>query len=144
MSGPAKLMERLVGRRQLGQGWSSRLLQRLLVCLLDDEQAVATVAYARDEYARRRAALIAALAAHDVPVGGNDGINIWVPVLDESAALLRLASQGIGAAPGSPFAVLTGPVNHIRVTAGLLADGQAEVAAEIAAATRAGAWAGVR
>jgi DNA-binding transcriptional MocR family regulator len=144
MSGPANLMETLVGRRQLGQGWSSRLLQRVLVSLLNDGEAVRTVAYARDEYARRRAALVGALAAHDIQVGGNDGINVWVPVLDESAALLRLASQGIGVAPGAPFAVLPGPVNHIRVTAGLLADGHADVAAEIAAATEAGAWAGVR
>jgi DNA-binding transcriptional MocR family regulator len=144
LSGPANLMATLVGRRQLGQGWSSRLLQRVLVSLLDDEQAVSAVARARDEYARRRAALVDALAGDDVNVAGNDGINVWVPVLDESAALLRLASQGIGVAPGSPFAVLPGPVNHIRVTAGLLAHGHAEVAAEIAAATRAGAWAGVR
>ncbi|MCW2640703.1 MAG: ydcR [Dactylosporangium sp.] len=144
MSGPANLMAKLVGRRQLGQGWSSRLLQRVLVNLLTDEQAVRQVAYAREEYASRRAALVDALAGHDVNVGGNDGINVWVPVLDESAALLRLASQGIGVAPGSPFAVLPGPMNHIRVTAGLLADGHAEVAADIAAATRAGAWTGPR
>ncbi|GAA1799251.1 aminotransferase class I/II-fold pyridoxal phosphate-dependent enzyme [Planosporangium flavigriseum] len=144
MGGPANLMEILVGRRQLGQGWSSRLLQRVLLSLLDDAEAVRTVAYARDEYARRRAALVDALATHGIEVGGNDGINVWVPVLDESAALLRLASQGIGVAPGSPFAVLPGPVNHIRVTAGLLTEGHAEVAAEIAAATQAGAWAGVR
>jgi hypothetical protein len=47
-------------------------------------------------------------------------------------------------APGSPFAVQPGPVNHIRVTAGLLAHGHAEVAADIADATRAGAWTGPR
>jgi DNA-binding transcriptional MocR family regulator len=144
MSGPADLMAKLVGRRQLGQGWSSRLLQRVLVNLLTDAQAVRQVAHARDEYARRRAALVDALAVQDVHVGGNDGINVWVPVLDESAALLRLASQGIGVAPGSPFGVRPGPVNHIRVTAGLLADGQADVAVDIAAASRAGAWTGPR
>lgn len=144
VSGPADLMRTLVGRRQLGQGWSSRLLQRILVSLLDDAQAVAAVAHAREEYARRRTALVDALAAYDIAVGGNDGLNVWVPVRDESAALIRLAGRGIGAAAGSPFAVLPGPVNHIRVTAGLLADGHADVAAEIAAAAGIGAWAGVR
>ncbi|NJC74277.1 aminotransferase class I/II-fold pyridoxal phosphate-dependent enzyme [Planosporangium thailandense] len=144
VSGPANVMRTLVGRRQLGQGWSSRLLQRILVSLLDDPQAAAAVAHARDEYARRRAALVDALAAHGVAVGGNDGLNVWVPVRDESAALIRLAGRGIGAAAGQPFAVVPGPVNHIRVTAGLLADGHADVAVEIAAAAETGAWAGVR
>lgn len=144
VSGPETLLATLVGRRQLGQGWSSRLLQRVLVSLLQDERAVTRVAHARDEYARRRAALVDALAARGVNVGGNDGINVWIPVLDESAALLRLASQGIGTAPGTPFAVLPGPVNHIRVTAGLLPGGHAEVADRIADAARAGAWIGAR
>lgn len=144
MSGPADLMATLVGRRQLGQGWSSRLLQQVLVSLLDDDRAAARVAQARDEYARRRAALVGALAEHGVHVPGNDGINVWVPVRDEAAALLRLASQGIGVAPGSPFGVLPGPVNHIRLTAGLLADGHVEVAAHLAAAVGAGAWTGAR
>ena len=40
-----------------------------------------------------------------VEVGGTEGINIWVPVHDETAAVVRLASQGIGVAPGAPFRV---------------------------------------
>jgi DNA-binding transcriptional MocR family regulator len=144
MSGPADLIETLVGRRQLGQGWSSRLLQQVLVGLLVDDRAVARVGYAREEYARRRVALATALAAHGVEVRGNDGINVWLPVRDESAALMRLASQGIGVAPGAPFAARPGRVDHVRVTAGLLADGYAEVAAQLAAAARVGAWTGAR
>jgi hypothetical protein len=69
-------------------------------------------------------------------VGGSDGINIWVPVADETATVVRLASQGIGVAPGSPFAVLPGQPPHVRVTAGLLASEHAEVARAIADAAR--------
>ncbi|WP_432974863.1 PLP-dependent aminotransferase family protein [Dactylosporangium sp. CA-233914] len=144
VSGPAPLLTKLVGRRQLGQGWTSRLLQRVLATLLGDKRAIRRVAHARDEYARRRAAFVHELAARGVEVGGSDGINVWVPVRDESAALLRLASQGIGVAPGSPFGVLPGPVNHIRVTVGLLTDGHADVAESIAAAAGTGAWTGAR
>lgn len=144
MSGPSDVMSTIVGRRQLGQGWSSRLLQQLLLSLLEDDHAAAQVAKARDEYTRRRAELVKALAGHGIHVPGNDGINVWLPVRDETAAVLRLASQGIGVAPGSPFAALPGPVNHIRLTAGLLADGHAEVAAHLAAAAQAGAWTGAR
>lgn len=136
LSAPDDIARRITGLRQLGQGWSSRLLQRLLLALLTDPHSVQSVARARDEYATRRATLAAALAGHGITVGGSDGINLWVPVADETAAVVRLASQGIGVAPGAPFAVLPGQLPHLRVTAGLLAEGQPEVAAAIASAAR--------
>jgi DNA-binding transcriptional MocR family regulator len=135
LSAPAEIAARIIGLRQLGQGWSSRLLQRLLLALLTDRRAVRQVNRARFEYAARRAALVAALADHGVEVGGTDGINVWVPVTDETATMIRLASQGIGVAPGAPFAVLPGQRPHVRVTAGLVAQSRTtEVAAALAAA----------
>ena len=65
-------------------------------------------------------------------------MNLWVPVADETAATVRLASQGIGVAPGSPFEVLADPQPHVRVTVGLVAEAHAELAVELAAAARAG------
>ncbi|WP_207957850.1 aminotransferase class I/II-fold pyridoxal phosphate-dependent enzyme [Streptomyces sp. YIM 98790] len=140
LSGPDDLMRDLLARRQLGQGWSSRVLQRILLSLLTDPQTVAEVAVARDAYAARRTALVTALAGHGVRAGGSDGLNIWVPVHDEAAALVRLAGRGIGVAPGSPFLLLPGDGSHIRVTAGLVRDGHEELARELAAAARTGAW----
>jgi DNA-binding transcriptional MocR family regulator len=136
LSAPDDIARRITGLRQLGQGWSSRLLQRLLLALLTDPHSVEAVARAREAYAERRAALAAALADRGIVVGGTDGINLWVPVADETAAVARLASQGIGVAPGAPFAVLPGQPPHVRVTAGLLERDQAEVAAAIAGAAR--------
>ena len=144
VSGPPPLMRDVQARRQLGQGWSSRLLQRILLSLLTDEGSRAEVRQARREYARRRAALVDALAKQGVTVGGTDGINIWVPVHDEAAALVRLASQGIGVTPGSPFAVLPDMPGHIRVTSGLVG-GDIEVAAladQITAAANTTGWSG--
>lgn len=120
MSGTAELIGRITVLRQLGQGWSSRLLQRLLLALLGDETAVRQVADARREYARRRASLVEALAVEGVEVGGTDGINIWLPVVDETAAVVRLASRGVGVTPGGPFWTLPAPPPHVRVTSGLL------------------------
>src|ERR1019366_1506280 len=57
MSGPSELLREIIHRRQLGQGWSSRLLQRVLLSLLTDPVAIADVDHARDEYTRRRGAL---------------------------------------------------------------------------------------
>jgi DNA-binding transcriptional MocR family regulator len=140
MSGPEALMADVRHLRQLGQGWSSRLLQRMLLDLLTDDQSRAEVARARDEYARRRQAFVEALAARGVEVGGDDGLNLWVPVYDESAALVRLASRGIGVAPGTPFNVLPDPQGHVRVTVGLVDEGLDPVADEVAAAARTGGW----
>ncbi|MEJ3655302.1 aminotransferase class I/II-fold pyridoxal phosphate-dependent enzyme [Actinomycetes bacterium KLBMP 9759] len=140
MSGPPDVIGPIVARRQQGQGWSSRLLQRILHALLTDPTAVATVDAARAEYARRRAAVVGELAHHGVVVGGTDGINIWVPVLDEAAAIVRLASQGVGVTPGGPFTLVPGGPDHIRVTVGLVADRHVEVGAQLAAAARTGGW----
>jgi DNA-binding transcriptional MocR family regulator len=143
ISAPPEVLHEITGRRQLGQGWSSRLLQRILLGLLTDPVSIGEVAEAREEYARRRALLVGALADRGVTVNGRDGMNIWVPVADEPAAVLRLASQGIGVTAGAPFAVLPGQPGFIRVTAGLLADRHAQVADALAAAARAGGWPGV-
>ena len=140
VSGPGELLREVSLRRQLGQGWSSRLLQRVLLTLLTDPAATARVDHARDEYTRRRSALIAALAARDVQVSGGDGLNLWVPVHDESAAIVRLASQGVGVTPGTPFDVLPGGGGHIRVTVGLVADGYDELAEMLAAAAHTSPW----
>ena len=134
MSGPSELLREVIHRRQLGQGWSSRLLQRVLLSLLTDPIAIAAVDHARDEYTRRRGALVAALNAREVEVSGGDGLNLWVPVHDESAAIVRLASQGVGVTPGTPFDVLAGGVGHVRVTVGLVAGGFDELAQALAAA----------
>jgi len=141
MSGPSELLREILHRRQLGQGWSSRLLQRILLSLLTDPAAIAAIDQARDEYTRRRGALVAALTSRDVEVSGGDGLNLWVPVHDESAAIVRLASQGVGVTPGAPFDVLPGGGGHVRVTVGLVADGYDELAEILAAAANTSSWA---
>lgn len=136
LSAPPDLAARVSALRQLGQGWTSRLLQRVLVTLLTDEASMRAVAHAREVYRTRRARLVAELAEHGLAVGGSDGINLWVPVGDETAAVALLASRGIGVAPGAPFAARPGRPPHIRVTAGLVRDGFTDLAADLADAAR--------
>ncbi|WP_158373698.1 PLP-dependent aminotransferase family protein, partial [Cellulosimicrobium cellulans] len=137
VGGPAAVLDRVVARRMLGPGWTSRLLQHVLADLLDDGDALAAVAQARRTYYARQRALTTALAAHGVEVRPGDGINLWVPVADEATALVRLAAAGIRVAPGAPFRATTGPgaaadveqggSGHVRVTVGALAGGPDEV-----------------
>ena len=151
VSGPTALLAPVRHARAIGQGWTSRLLQRVLAGLLRDEDCVLGIASARAEYARRRDLVVTRLATHGIDVPGTDGLNIWVPVRDEAAAVLRLASQGIAVTPGSPFSVEhpagtagptgpAGPAGHVRVTTGLIRENHAEVADLIAEAAAAGAW----
>jgi DNA-binding transcriptional MocR family regulator len=142
LSGPEDLIGEVRRLRQLGQGWSSRLLQRVLHHLLTDPLSQEEIAQARDEYARRRRDFVAAMAVRGVPVGGADGLNLWVPVADESAALMRLASRGIGVAPGAPFNVSPNSQGHVRITIGLVGDGLEDLADEVATAARTGGWGG--
>jgi DNA-binding transcriptional MocR family regulator len=127
LSAPPTLHRAITARRELGQGWSSRLLQQVLLGLLTSAAAKSEVARATATYAARRAHVVDALAARGIAVPGTEGINIWVPVHDETAAVVRLASRGIGVAPGAPFRL--GPPEgapegggHLRVTVGAAGD----------------------
>ena len=154
MTGPAALMDPMTERRFLGQGWTSRLLQGLLLDLLTHPASIAQVDRARSAYAERRAAVVTGLASRGIAVAGQDGLNIWLPVRDEAAALVRLASRGIGAAAGSPFtlsspsasgsAAATGGQHHVRLTVGLVREEHLRIAAELADAAAVGVWASPR
>ncbi len=144
LAGPARLVDPIVERRFLGQGWTSRLLQRVLVDLLTDPHAVATVQRARAEYANRRDKITDHLARAGLRVGGKDGLNVWIPVIDENAALLLLATEGIGAAPGGPFTVGPGREQHLRVTISPIRSQFASIAGALADAARVGRRATVR
>lgn len=144
ISGPADRIAALSERRLLGQGWTSRLLQAVLFQLLCSDDTVAAIDHARDEYARRRAAVVSGLADRGVPVIGTDGLNIWLPVQDEAAALVQLAGRGIAAAAGSPFHVLPDDAAHLRVTTGLVGSDHAQFVQDLADAAAALPWAGPR
>lgn len=146
VSAPTAVRGAVNGRRQLGQGWSSRLLQQVLLGLLTDDVATAQVQTAARTYAARRARVVDRLRERGVEVGGTEGINIWVPVQDETAAVVRLASQGIGVAPGTPFRIGPGGEGgHVRVTVGLAADGDGALdglADALADAAQTAGWSG--
>ena len=139
VGGPGPVLDALVARRMLGPGWTSRLLQHVLVDLLVDGAAVDAVAHARRVYYARQRTLCEALARHGVAVPPGDGINLWLPVADEATAMIRLEAGGIRVARGTPFlasAPEPGP-GHVRVTVSFLHDGVDEVARSLALAAAA-------
>ncbi|MEU2378884.1 aminotransferase class I/II-fold pyridoxal phosphate-dependent enzyme [Streptomyces misionensis] len=105
-------VDRVRGRQRLGPGWVSLLLQRAVAHLWAggavDRAAVA------GSYRARREPLIGALARRGVEAHGRSGMNVWIPVPDETTAVARLLQSGWGVAPGARFR-LAGP-QAVRVT----------------------------
>jgi len=144
VGGPASVLAPVVDRRMLGPGWSSRLLQHILLDLLTAPSTAVLLETARSEYARRRLALLAALAQEGAVASADDGINLWLEVADERAAMVALAAHGVAVAPGAPFEAAPLPVDHVRVTVGLVRDGFPALAAILADAARAQPRGGAR
>src|SRR5690606_22554706 len=133
VAGDDTTIARVEGRMRLGAGWVSTLLQRLVVELWRDESATARVHQARTEYGRRRSALLAALGDRGVAAHGRSGINVWVPVADESSAIAALRDLDIAVAPGSLYRLSSSPGLRVTVSA-LRAERVDEVAEALAAA----------
>ncbi len=143
MSGPPGAIDRIVGYRVLGSGWTSRILQAVLLDLLTTRPAVAAISVARYEYFTRQRELASRLRAQGLEVEARDGLNVWVPVADEAAARVTLAAAGILVSPGSAFVVPSGDDggesgphrgDHVRVSLGALREQIPEAAAAIALA----------
>ncbi|MFC9843012.1 aminotransferase class I/II-fold pyridoxal phosphate-dependent enzyme [Streptomyces sp. NPDC060223] len=129
LTGDPVTMDHVHGRQRLGPGWVSHLLQRAVVELWTsgavDVPAVAA------SYERRRDALIGALDERGVAARGRSGMNVWVPVPDETGAVARLLHAGWAVAPGARFRVSAPP--GLRITVSTLTPGDIEPLADAVA-----------
>ncbi|GAA1431585.1 LysR family transcriptional regulator [Streptomyces thermospinosisporus] len=87
LTGDPVTVDLVRGRQRLGPGWVSLLLQRALV-RLRTARTVGPEAVAAS-YTRRREALLEALARRGITAHGRSGMNVWVPVTDETGAVAR-------------------------------------------------------
>ncbi|MEU2930314.1 aminotransferase class I/II-fold pyridoxal phosphate-dependent enzyme [Streptomyces sp. NPDC007251] len=118
LTGDPVTVDRVRGRQRLGPGWVSLLLQRA-VARLWSQGAVDRAAVAK-AYGARRDALVDALAERGVVAHGRTGMNVWVPVPDETGAVARLLQSGWAVAPGARFRVASPP--GVRITVSTLAE----------------------
>jgi DNA-binding transcriptional MocR family regulator len=116
LAGDRRTVERVHGRLRLGPGWVSYLLQDLALSLWRDKAATRLVHKAEAIYTRNRALLHAALADRGVTSHGRSGLNVWIPVPDETVAITRLLGAGWAAAPGTRFRIDTPPGMRITVS----------------------------
>ena len=131
LAGDHRTIERVHGRQRLAPGWVSHLLQDLAVGLWHDEAATRLVAEAQAIYTDRRIRLCTALADRGLAAHGRSGLNVWIPVPDETAAMTRLFAAGWAVAPGSRFRIGSPP--GIRITISDLATTEIEPLADAVA-----------
>ncbi|WP_395293203.1 aminotransferase class I/II-fold pyridoxal phosphate-dependent enzyme [Kitasatospora hibisci] len=105
---------RVLGRQRLGAGWVSHLLQRTVAELWRTDAAPAERVAAA--YRERRDALLGELAARGIEAHGASGLNVWVPVPDETTALSALVQRGWVAAPGARYRLQSPPGMRLTVS----------------------------
>ncbi|MEU0785736.1 aminotransferase class I/II-fold pyridoxal phosphate-dependent enzyme [Streptomyces sp. NPDC006173] len=133
LTGDPLTVDRVRGRYRLGPGWVSSLLQHTVAHLWRTE-ALDTAAVAAS-YAARRNGLLSALADRGVTAYGRSSMNVWIPVPEETGAVVWLLRSGWAVAPGARFRLASSP--GVRVTVSpLTADDASPLAEDIAAAVR--------
>jgi DNA-binding transcriptional MocR family regulator len=135
LAGDETTVSRVRGRLRLGAGWVSHVLQRLVVELWSDPGVAELVGRAGAAYTERRVGLIDALAVRGIAAHGRTGLNVWIPVPDETTAFAALRDAGWVVAPGARYRLLSRPA--LRITVSRLDVGQLdEVAEAVAGALR--------
>ncbi|MGA8810114.1 MAG: aminotransferase class I/II-fold pyridoxal phosphate-dependent enzyme, partial [Thermoanaerobaculia bacterium] len=113
-AGDARTIARVEGRQTLGIRWVSHILQRLVVALWRDKSVHKQLARAERTYTQRRNALIDALRDLNIAAHGASGLNVWIPLPEESAVIQSLFQRGWAVAAGERYRIKTPPA--IRVT----------------------------
>ena len=133
VAGDANTVARVESRMRVGTGWVSTLLQQLVLGLWTSPEAASALAAAATEYDARRSQLQQSLAERGIETGGLSGLNVWIPVHDETTTVTRLLQAGWAVAPGARFRQQSSPAIRITVS-GLTSDTIPALADDIAAA----------
>lgn len=132
LAGDPETIARVEGRQLLGSRWVSHLLQHLVVRLWKDRGVARRVARAQRTYTARRNALVTALAQLGLAAHGRSGLNIWVPVAEETGAVQQLLAAGYATRAGEIYRLGSPPA--IRITTAALPEEEApQVALALAA-----------
>ncbi|MEU2511698.1 aminotransferase class I/II-fold pyridoxal phosphate-dependent enzyme [Streptomyces syringium] len=114
LTGDAVTVDRVRGRQRLGPGWVSHVLQRTVAHLW--RSGAVDAAAVAGSYGHRREALVRALGDRGVVAHGRSGMNVWLPVPDETGAVARLLQAGWAVAPGARFRVSSPPGVRLTVS----------------------------
>ena len=121
-------------------GWSSRLLQRVLAGVLQDDALASWWGRVRNTYRTRRERVAEALSncgiAGVAAWPGRDGVNVWIHLpsgLDAGEVIERAAALGVLVAPGEVFYLLPGHSDVVRFNVGSVETDRVSACAELLA-----------
>ena len=124
IAGDHSTIARVEGRRLLGTGWVSHLLQSVVASLWSDPQVNVLLRTAADTYSQRRTALLHELAGQGIAAHGRSGLNVWIPVTEEHPPSRLLVDAGWAVSPGERFRQDSPPA--LRVTIATLTPPESE------------------
>jgi DNA-binding transcriptional MocR family regulator len=124
VTGDELTIGRVEGRQRLGTGWVSHILQQLVVAILADPRVAKLEQSAVAAYAARRGALIEALGQLGIRAAGRSGLNVWIPVPEESVVVQSLLEAGWAVAAGERFRIKSAPA--VRISIATIRPGEAE------------------
>ncbi len=122
-AGDALTIARVEGMQRLGPRWVSHILQATLAAMWSDPEIAKLVRRAADTYRERRRAVIDALARVGIKAYGRSGLNVWIPVQEESGAIQMLLESKWALRAGERFRIRSAP--GIRATVAALAPEEA-------------------
>jgi DNA-binding transcriptional MocR family regulator len=114
LASDARTHARVEGRQTLGMRWVSHILQRLVVAIWRDRAPLR----ASRVYTERREALLRELRARGIAAHGVSGLNVWIPVAEESATVQAMLQKGWGVKAGERYRLASPPA--VRVTISML------------------------
>jgi len=131
LAADARTIARVEGRQTLGIRWVSHILQRTVVAMWSDRRVQALLKRAERTYAERRNALLRELRTRGIEAHGASGLNVWIPVREETPVVQALMAAGWAVQAGERYRLTAGPA--IRITIATLEPEDAtELADEIA------------
>ena len=108
-------ISRMAAYLSYGAAWTSRFLQRALAHALRNPEDSRRIADARRHYEEKQHKFAKELMDAGITVRSMSGFSLWIPVEDETRALVALASRGIAVQSGSKHALHPLRKPHIRV-----------------------------
>jgi len=127
IGGARILVDRASKLRCYGFAMTSRILQDALAFQIQNPEAQLAVDHARRRYALRRNLLTDALKIRGFTVNNRDGMHVWIPVPDENAALVNLASYGVTVGAGARCFSGAPTGGHLRILTSRLPDNGAAI-----------------
>ena len=111
LAGDPRTIARVEGRQRLGPRWVSHVLQQAVVAMWSDSKIDKLVRRAAATYAARREALITELKKYGIEAHGRSGLNIWVPVAEETSTVQALLDSEWAVLAGESFRLRTPPAS---------------------------------